>query len=255
MDQVKSGEFIAQKRKELGITQRQLAEQLGVSDKTISKWECGKSMPDYSIMQSICQILQVSVNELLAGETLMEADYKNRAEETIINLMEQKDRQEEKSSRSFIRAILGLAALVLIIGYIMLGAGGVSALHYIIDFFSVIVIVVINFVMMMLLRIHKDFWRGVAYFFGGKKDITGREIRKSILAMKAVVKTTLLSGIIVTVSGIVVVGYNFSTYYDGTGLAAVGPSMAVSVLGIFYGCILGLIVYMMQMKLELSKEE
>ena len=67
MDQAKTGRFIAARRKELGLTQRQLAEQLSISDKTVSKWECGGGLPEVGLMLPLCGALGVSVNELLAA--------------------------------------------------------------------------------------------------------------------------------------------------------------------------------------------
>ena len=72
MDQIKTGKFIADERKKKGYTQRQLAEQLGVSDKTISKWENGTCMPDYSIIQKLCDALHVTLPELMDGEDAAE---------------------------------------------------------------------------------------------------------------------------------------------------------------------------------------
>ena len=63
MDQIKIGKFIAETRKEQGLTQVDLAERLGISNKTISKWECGNGMPDYAVMESLCNILKINVNE------------------------------------------------------------------------------------------------------------------------------------------------------------------------------------------------
>lgn len=68
MDQITTGKFIARKRKEQNLTQEQLAERLGVSNKTIFKWETGKCMPDYAVVKSLCEELKVSVSELMDGE-------------------------------------------------------------------------------------------------------------------------------------------------------------------------------------------
>ena len=68
MNQTAIGSYIARKRRELNLTQEQLAEQLGVSNKTISKWENAKCMPDYSTIQKLCQVLQVTLPELMDGE-------------------------------------------------------------------------------------------------------------------------------------------------------------------------------------------
>ena len=66
LDQVKTGKFIAQLRKEKGLTQKELADSLGISDKAVSKWETENGMPDVSLMQSICEIFDININELLS---------------------------------------------------------------------------------------------------------------------------------------------------------------------------------------------
>jgi len=73
MNQEKIGKFIAGARNQIGLTQRELAEKIGVSDKTISKWECGKSMPDISYMDALCNSLDINMNELISGERLTES--------------------------------------------------------------------------------------------------------------------------------------------------------------------------------------
>lgn len=70
MDQLKIGRFIAQQRKDVGLTQLQLAEALGITDRAVSKWERGKSLPDASLMLPLCKILQITVNDLLHGEVI-----------------------------------------------------------------------------------------------------------------------------------------------------------------------------------------
>ena len=77
MDQDKIGKFIAECRKEKSFTQAALAEQLGITDRAVSKWERGKNMPDLSIMPDLCELLGISVNELLTGEHIEMEDYRN----------------------------------------------------------------------------------------------------------------------------------------------------------------------------------
>ena len=72
MDLIKIGKYIAEKRKALGLTQKQLAEQLGMSDKSVSKWERGICLPDVSVYMELCGILGISMNEFLAGEDISE---------------------------------------------------------------------------------------------------------------------------------------------------------------------------------------
>lgn len=78
MDQIKIGRFIAKMRKEESYTQRQLADILGISDKTVSKWETGNGLPDVSLMMPLCDSLHISVNELLSGERLTDSEYQTR---------------------------------------------------------------------------------------------------------------------------------------------------------------------------------
>lgn len=89
MDQAKIGRFIAEMRKEQGLTQREFAELLGISDKSVSKWECGNGMPDISLMLPICGILKINLNELFSGEKLTDAEYKQKAEENMMKLIQE----------------------------------------------------------------------------------------------------------------------------------------------------------------------
>ena len=96
MDQIKIGKFIASRRREQGMTQAVLAEKLGISDRAVSKWETGKSLPDSGIMLELCDILKINVNELLSGEKIMADSYDRRAEENLLAMkreMEEKNRQ------------------------------------------------------------------------------------------------------------------------------------------------------------------
>lgn len=87
MDQVKTGQFISHIRKEKKMTQQQLADELHISNKTISKWETGKGMPEVSLMIPLCETLGISVNELLSGERLSDNEYKERAEENMVSIL------------------------------------------------------------------------------------------------------------------------------------------------------------------------
>ena len=96
MDQIKIGKFIASCRKEQGMTQAVLAERLGISNRAVSKWETGKSMPDSGIMLELCDLLKINVNELMSGERIMAEAYDKRAEENLLAMrreVEEKNRQ------------------------------------------------------------------------------------------------------------------------------------------------------------------
>ena len=86
MDLVKIGSYIAEKRKKLGMTQKQLAEKLGKSDKSVSKWERGICLPDVSVYLELCEILGISLNEFLAGEDIEVTNVEKKSEDTLIQI-------------------------------------------------------------------------------------------------------------------------------------------------------------------------
>ena len=86
MDQIKIGRFIAERRKANNLTQMQLAELLNITDRAVSKWENGKSMPDSSIMLELCKILKISVNDLLSGEVVSMDNYDKNLEENLLKM-------------------------------------------------------------------------------------------------------------------------------------------------------------------------
>lgn len=95
MDQIKIGKFILNCRKEKSITQEQLAEKLGVTSKSISRWENGNTMPDYTLLKDLCNELDININELLSGEKIKGNDYMNKSEENLIKLRKQIDKRKK----------------------------------------------------------------------------------------------------------------------------------------------------------------
>ena len=110
MDQIKIGKFIAACRKAQGLTQAQLAEKLNLTDRAISKWETGKGMPDSSVMLSLCEVLGISVNELLRGERIEMENYGKAAEELLLEMK----REAEDRHRAMLRfeIVLGVISTV-----------------------------------------------------------------------------------------------------------------------------------------------
>lgn len=95
MNQIRIGKFIAEMRKQQNLTQREFANALGISDKTVSKWECGNGMPELSFMQPICKILKIDLNELFSGEKLADADYKKKAVENMLALINESEKMKK----------------------------------------------------------------------------------------------------------------------------------------------------------------
>ncbi|MEG1886687.1 MAG: helix-turn-helix transcriptional regulator [Oscillospiraceae bacterium] len=118
MNQVKIGKFIATCRKEKKLTQFQLAEKLNITDRAISKWETGKSMPDPSIMLELCEILNITVNELLTGEKLNMENYKENAEK---NLLEQQMKEARiKSDKKILNIVILSITIVAFIAHLII---------------------------------------------------------------------------------------------------------------------------------------
>lgn len=115
MNQILIGNFIAKKRREKNMTQVQLAERLGVSDKTISKWETGKCMPDYSIIESLCKELNISIAELIDGEETAENSIRTYDDSQIIDLIKRTQVLEQQRILLYglILIIMGMALLIL----------------------------------------------------------------------------------------------------------------------------------------------
>ena len=110
MDQICIGKFIAEERKKKGYTQRQLSEKLGISDKTISKWERGNGFPEVSLLLPLCEELDITVNELLSGKRVSEEDYRKKAEENMVNLVKEAQESKKKIILSAMVAILVILA-------------------------------------------------------------------------------------------------------------------------------------------------
>ncbi len=111
MDQKKIGCFIAARRKDNGLTQSQLAEKLGITDKAVSKWETGKSMPDLSLFMPLCDLLQITLNELFLGEFISDENLKEKSNEVLFEVVTSwlgKDQWKNKT-QSHVPAVLELS--------------------------------------------------------------------------------------------------------------------------------------------------
>ncbi len=125
MNQEKIGKFIALCRKDCGYTQAALAEKLGITDRAVSKWETGKSIPDASIMLELCEILEINVNELLTGEHIVMDNYKEMAEQNLIEMR----KMEEQMNKRLLSMESGMIVLTLISSVTLIITGAYMALH------------------------------------------------------------------------------------------------------------------------------
>ena len=146
MDQVKIGKFIASCRKEQGMTQAVLAEKLGISDRAVSKWETGKSLPDSGIMLELCELLNINVNELLSGERIMLEAYDKKAEENLVAM----SREIEEKNRQLLNTEIWIGAPAVVAGLVMCGVAAYVEMPVWIKFllvmFAVAMILTVSFV-------------------------------------------------------------------------------------------------------------
>lgn len=117
MDLVKIGKYIAGKRKALSLTQRQLAEKLGMSDKSVSKWERGVCLPDVSLYMELCSILGISINEFLAGEDISQEELIQKSEENLIGVT-----ADSKRRQSRLRLIICVLLTLTLLGTALAGS-------------------------------------------------------------------------------------------------------------------------------------
>ena len=120
MDQVKIGKFIAEKRKENKLTQMQLAEILSVTDRAVSKWETGKSLPDSSIMIELCSILKISVNDLLSGEIVNVENYNKELESKLVKMVKEKQKADKTLLR--LEVVVGVLSTIILLTPIIVAA-------------------------------------------------------------------------------------------------------------------------------------
>lgn len=120
MDQVKIGRFIADCRKKANLTQMQLAEKLNITDRAISKWETGKSLPDSSIMLELCDVLGISVNDLLSGEVVTMENYNKEIEKNLLDMIKQKEQADKRLAAA--EVFIGITATIVLFALIFVAA-------------------------------------------------------------------------------------------------------------------------------------
>ena len=96
MNQLKIGKFIAERRKQKNLTQKQLADKLNITDRAVSKWETGRSLPDVAILLELCNILEITVNDLLSGEEIRMDNYKEKTEQLMLDMIKQKEEADKR---------------------------------------------------------------------------------------------------------------------------------------------------------------
>ena len=114
MDQIKIGRFIAERRKLKNLTQAQLAERLNITDRAVSKWENGRSLPDSSIMLELCEMLEITVNDLLCGEVVSMDEYNKDLEKNLLEMVKEKEKSDKQLLR--LEVVMGFISIGVFLG-------------------------------------------------------------------------------------------------------------------------------------------
>lgn len=236
MDQIKIGKFIAEMRKEQNLTQMDLAEKLGISNKTISKWECGNGMPDYAVMEELCKVLGINVNELLSGERLLSQEYSKKAEENIISLIQENNVNYKRDIREWLRFAIGIAVLCFVMWLTIIMWGGTESVGAFIDCPSFIYVSMMTVLLMGISGRLKDFMKAFPLAI---KGVTSREIcqvKRSLLAVKTAMITLNVVGTMFFAMGAVIILARLDE------ITSLGPNLAVALLTIVYGLVATLLL-------------
>ena len=257
LEQEKIGKYIAQKRKGIGLTQKELAERVGLTDKAVSKWERGKSIPDHDVMRELCRVFDISVNELLSGEDIVSEDYPDKAEQNMIALVSV---GKSRSSDSVVMAVglaLGIVFLILGICSMWQGAyGEVFAVRFV-EFPSLLFVIGLTVIVLVVSGLFRDFIRAFSivcsragglvdssagdYAYGDSgsvNSLAGSSTSRPLLALKVAFITNLLAGLLHFVSDMIVILPNYGAVPEGRFPAV----LSIELICIWYALLLDLVL-------------
>lgn len=195
MEQEKIGKFLSEVRKELGMTQQQLADGIGVSNKTISKWETGKGMPELSSMMPLCEVLGISINELISGERLTEECYPEKAEENIMYFI--KETENSRKNMSVVSIFIIAITIICTVWFTIFSSGGVRLYGRWFDIQTLFEILSVTAVILILTKLGCPFLQSFQ-IITGKKHVSYREMKRVKEAVKLAGNIVLAVGILIS---------------------------------------------------------
>ncbi len=195
MEVKKIGSFIAEQRREKQMTQKQLGEALGISDKTVSKWECGYGLPDISMILPLCTLLETNVNELLSGERLAQEAYHEKAEENMMHLIQQ---TKKTKKQTFFQSVIG-TLFFLTAAALLTSIDSPPYSTYVLDmlmpnWYIISKVLLIPAVCLWISGYLRDFGRAFLLLFGKKAH--PHQIKYSIHALSIAQRMMLGSGVL-----------------------------------------------------------
>lgn len=258
LEQEKIGKYIAGKRKEAGFTQKELAERVGLTDKAVSKWERGKSMPDHAVIVKLCEALNISVNEFLSGEDIVMDEYPKKAEENMISLIKDKKSSRYEFYIMCITGVCGLAFFLLGLYSMSQGIYGKVFLMGFVDVPSLLFVVGVTIVSLCLTGMLMDFIHGVIQdresVIGDAYNTTQGTVKqysRHMSAVKFAIIMNILAGVLHFVSDLVMLLPNYANVPDGKFPAVI----SIELLPIWYGLVIDLFLVPIYFKLKMRSEE
>ena len=252
MNQVKIGTFIADMRKKQGMSQKQLADIVGVTDKSVSKWETGKSLPEISKMESLCEALHININELLSGERLSETVYPQKAEENMMNLIHESEVNAGRANSVGIIVMIVLS-LIPIVFSVLYGResyfnGSVSMLVWI-DLPTITAMSAVTALYLIGTKTARTFWWAFV-IVSSKQNHDSAQIQASRIAVKMVQCSWLITGTLISILGYAATAFDIAGVHSAQDrYALITLNLALASLGIVYGLIGYLILIPIRTKL------
>lgn len=245
MDQVKIGKFIAEMRKEQNFTQKSLAEQLDISDRTISKWECGKGIPEPSLMIPLCNLLKINVNELLSGNRLSEDEYTRQAEENVISLMQEKGKLHRNKSLAAVAYAMGVLLLFVVL-FLASFMDGRSYLAYFLDLPTFLILLTFLIIFLPMAGLGRDFLNAFRYVYGKGEPQCRADLWRAHESVKLAERILLFGGVLLSFLSMVLVLAKLTVPED------MGPHVAVALISVVYGLLGNILLLPIQSCLQLA---
>lgn len=245
MNQELTGKFISQLRKEKNLTQKELADRLGISDKTVSKWETGNGMPDVSLLQPLCKELSVNLNELLSGERLSEESYSGKAEENMMNLARDvQEGRENKKRVGIIGLICGVLGFLLCLEFTLIAVGGVGGIWSFIDFPTLIMLVGFTLGIELIAGRIKKIFKAFGAAIKNNETLDENTRKEYLRDLKFVIRSIIISSVITALIGLITLLNNFMEPSN------IGPSLGVMLIVVFYASIIIAVVFALRERLK-----
>ena len=238
------------------MTQRQLAESIGVSDKTISKWECGNGLPEMSSIPLLCKALGINVNELLSGERLVAETYSNRAEENMMTLIKESEKNKKKHMNAMVTLILSvLGVFVAFLITLLFTEDFMYSFWMYLDLPSLMMILIPTVIIVATAGFGKDFFRAFSVLGSDSGRYTKAQVIRAGMALKLVSNTVLLTSMLETVIILIYLLGHYGRQIESMTTDVFLVNMAVVLIGLLYGIAFYILLLPVRFRLKAREQE